>query len=601
MKKYTILFLFCISSFLNAKVWRAYSTNNLPAIINNVSPGDTVLFINGTWQDQYIYFKAKGTQAKPIVVKAETPGKVIVKGNSRFRITGEHLIISGFYFKDGYIIPTSESDFILEIGFKDLVGGEWITGNNIRLTECAIENYNPPDSSQHHFWVVLRGNNNRVDHCFFKGKKHFGNMFVVAGNIEDHHNRIDSNYFGPRPPNVINGQLINGADIIMVGYATDTGGSSNTIEYNYFEECNGEDEIISNKSNDNIYRNNVFARCTGFISLRWGKRAIVEGNYFFGQHNISGGISILSENHKIYNNYFESLQGNPAVYLLSGDFAFPATGSFPQVKNVEIVHNTFVNNQINFHIGRNYLVDPSLPPKPPLNCLIANNIVYRSYYDSSNPYIFIEREPINLVWEKNIMFGSPIGAKPAQGVDEVNPKLKQAYPDFLWRLDSNSPAINSSSRSFSYVVDDFDGQLRNGNHDIGCDEYSTSPIMRAPIDKKKTGPRWMHELSTCVNEEPEIKTEFVLFQNYPNPFNPSTVICYRLSVFSKVSLKVYDLLGKEVATLVNEEQQPGVYYSQFSIRNMPANMQDSQLSSGVYFYRLSAGGKSTTKKLILIR
>ena len=70
-------------------------------------------------------------------------------------------------------------------------------------------------------------------------------MFVVAGNIEDYHNRIDSNYFGFRPPNIIGGKLVNGADIIMVGYSTDTGGSSNIIEYNYFEECKGEDEIIS--------------------------------------------------------------------------------------------------------------------------------------------------------------------------------------------------------------------------------------------------------------------------------------------------------------------------------------------------------------------
>lgn len=594
MKKYTILFLFCVSSFLNAKVWRAYSANDLPTIINNISPGDTVLFINGTWKDQYIYFKAKGTQAKPIVVKAETPGKVIIKGNSRFRITGEHLIISGFYFKDGYIISTDAYDKIVEIGFSDFVKGEWITGNHIRLTECAIENYNPPDSSIHHFWVVLRGNNNRVDHCFFKGKNHFGNMFVVAGNIEDYHNRIDSNYFGFRPPNIIGGKLVNGADIIMVGYATDTGGSSNIIEYNYFEECKGEDEIISNKSNDNIYRYNVFARCTGYISLRWGKRAIVEGNYFFGQHNISGGISILSEDHKIYNNYFESLQDNPAIYLLSGDFAFPAAGSFPQAKNVEIVHNTFVNNQINFHIGRAYLADTSLLPKPPLNCLIANNIVYRTYYDSLNPYIVVEREPINLVWEKNIMFGSPTGAKPAQGVDEVDPKLKQSYPDFLWRLSSNSPAINSSSRSFSYVIDDFDGQLRTGKHDIGCDEYSASPIMRTPIDKKKTGPRWMQEPPTHVNEEPAIKTEFTLFQNYPNPFNPSTVIGYQLSAFSHVLLKVYDILGNDVATLIDEYQQAGTYNSKLTTQNFP-------LSSGVYFYRLSAGGKSITKKLILIR
>ena len=107
---------------------------------------------------------------------------------------------------------------------------------------------------------------------------------------------------------------------------------------------------------------------------------------------------------------------------------------------------------------------------------------------------------------------------------------------------------------------------------------------------------------TSVKNNNDIPTQFYLSQNYPNPFNPSTVISYRLSVTSKVSLKVYDLLGREVQTLVNEVQLPGVYNSQFSIRNSP-------LPSGVYFYRLQAGDPSQgsgqsfiqTKKMILIK
>ncbi|MCX6173306.1 MAG: S8 family peptidase [Ignavibacteriales bacterium] len=99
---------------------------------------------------------------------------------------------------------------------------------------------------------------------------------------------------------------------------------------------------------------------------------------------------------------------------------------------------------------------------------------------------------------------------------------------------------------------------------------------------------------TSVKNNDAIPSQFYLLQNYPNPFNPSTVISYKLSVTSKVSLKVYDLLGREVATLVNEERLPGSYNSQFSIQN-------SQLPSGVYFYRLQAGDFSETKKMILIK
>ncbi|OGV16610.1 MAG: hypothetical protein A2440_02730 [Stygiobacter sp. RIFOXYC2_FULL_38_25] len=108
--------------------------------------------------------------------------------------------------------------------------------------------------------------------------------------------------------------------------------------------------------------------------------------------------------------------------------------------------------------------------------------------------------------------------------------------------------------------------------------------------------------TTFIEEEKEIPSEFSLSQNYPNPFNPSTTINYQLSTSGFVTLKVYDVLGREVATLVKEYKQPGVYNSQFSIRN-------SQLSSGVYFYTLKAGDPSLrsghgfiqSKKMILLK
>ena len=99
---------------------------------------------------------------------------------------------------------------------------------------------------------------------------------------------------------------------------------------------------------------------------------------------------------------------------------------------------------------------------------------------------------------------------------------------------------------------------------------------------------------TDVKENPAIPTEFKLEQNFPNPFNPSTVISYQLSAFSHVSLKVYDILGREVVTLVDEFKQPGNYNSQFSILNF-------QLTSGVYLYRLQAGNFVQTKKMLLVK
>ena len=92
----------------------------------------------------------------------------------------------------------------------------------------------------------------------------------------------------------------------------------------------------------------------------------------------------------------------------------------------------------------------------------------------------------------------------------------------------------------------------------------------------------------------ELPTEYVLEQNYPNPFNPETTIKYVLPEATNVTLKVYDILGKEVAALVNENQQAGIHYSTLSTRH-------STLASGVYFYRLTAGSYQSIKKMMLLK
>jgi subtilisin family serine protease len=89
----------------------------------------------------------------------------------------------------------------------------------------------------------------------------------------------------------------------------------------------------------------------------------------------------------------------------------------------------------------------------------------------------------------------------------------------------------------------------------------------------------------------KLPDSFALFQNYPNPFNPSTVISYQIPKAGHVKLKVYDVLGREVATLIDKEQIAGSYKVEFS----------GQLSSGVYFYRLTAGEFSQTKKMLLLK
>ncbi len=123
---------------------------------------------------------------------------------------------------------------------------------------------------------------------------------------------------------------------------------------------------------------------------------------------------------------------------------------------------------------------------------------------------------------------------------------------------------------------DFDGDMRNiTNPDIGADEFSGI---------------------NGVEDEAAPPSGFILAQNYPNPFNPSTIISWQAPVGSWQSLKVYDVLGNEVATLVDEYKSAGKYEVEFSSKGNAYN-----ISSGVYFYRLQAGDYVVTNKMILLR
>ena len=107
---------------------------------------------------------------------------------------------------------------------------------------------------------------------------------------------------------------------------------------------------------------------------------------------------------------------------------------------------------------------------------------------------------------------------------------------------------------------------------------------------------WRRSLSEMVtgvaDSHDGVPIEFSLNQNYPNPFNPTTTISYDLSANSFVTLKVYDILGREVATLVNERENAGTYSVKFD---------GSRLASGIYFYRLTAGSYISTRKLALMK
>ena len=99
------------------------------------------------------------------------------------------------------------------------------------------------------------------------------------------------------------------------------------------------------------------------------------------------------------------------------------------------------------------------------------------------------------------------------------------------------------------------------------------------------------------DEEVEIPTEYQLFQNYPNPFNPETTIRFALPKSSAVKLIIYDILGREVATLINTEMNPGVINFTWNGRNNYG----ARVSSGIYFYRIATPEFTKTMKMILLK
>ncbi len=109
----------------------------------------------------------------------------------------------------------------------------------------------------------------------------------------------------------------------------------------------------------------------------------------------------------------------------------------------------------------------------------------------------------------------------------------------------------------------------------------------------------LSDLTLGILDDDHLPDKFELFQNYPNPFNPATIIKFTIPEHNFVTLKVFDLLGREIATLVNEEKSPGIYEAKFDARL--SNRQGSNLASGIYIYRLKAGTFTSSKKFVLMK
>ncbi len=415
-------------------------------------PGDTLVMANGEWRDVVVTFEGNGTEDKPIILRAETPGKVVLCGQSRVRIGGSFLVVDGLLFRDGYLTRGSVFEFRSGIG----------PATDSRLTNSAFVEYNPPDRSASYKWVSLFGERNRVDHCRFAGQDHVGQAINVWNTEEPNYHRIDHNFFGPRPP-----LGRNGGETLKIGNSTTAHWNSRTlVERNVFFECDGEGEIITNKSSENIYRSNTFIRSAGALTLRHGDRNRVEGNYFFGEFKEgTGGVRVINAGQIVVNNYFQGLTGrgfsSPLGIMNGMEDAVPH--EYYRVKDAVIAFNTFVDCDrpvaIGLGAGRPRM---TLAPE---NLTMANNI----FVARSGPVIQVLDEAASVNWAGNLVHGAAAGIS-VRGIVEANPLLEKGE-DGVFRPGARSPAREAAEGDFGWVRADISGRSRGNALDIGAHQF----------------------------------------------------------------------------------------------------------------------------------
>lgn len=365
--------------------------------VRSARPGDTIMLADGEWRDFEIVFAAEGLPNRPVTLTAQTKGKVVISGRSNLRIAGEHLVVSGLVFRDGYT-PTNDV-----IAFRRT---KQHLANNTRVTEVVIDRFNNPERHETDFWVMMYGKGNRFDHSMLIGKSNSGVTMAVRLDSEasqDNGHRIDHNYFGPRP---ILGS--NGGETLRIGTSKYSLTESRTlVERNYFERCNGEVEIISSKSGGNVFRGNVFTESRGTLTLRHGNGNLIEDNVFLGNgvpH--TGGIRVINKNQTIRNNYLAGLTGRRfagALVVMNGVPDSPIN-RYHQVEEALIENNTILDS-LHIELAAGSDEERSATPRASQfrNNLIANTPALDSIavhddisgiHFAGNVYNGVERVPV---------------------------------------------------------------------------------------------------------------------------------------------------------------------------------------------------------------
>lgn len=378
------------------------SQADFPAAVRQAEPGDTLTLADGEWRDFQILFTGEGRSGVPITLTAQTPGGVVLTGQSNLRLAGEHLVVSNLVFRDGWS-PTGEV-----ISFRQ---SRTRRANYTRVTGVVVDGFSKPRRDESDNWVAMYGHHNRFDHNQLTGKTNAGATLVVVRDEEqglENRHLIDHNYFGRRP-----NLGSNGGETIRVGTSHHSDSDSFTqVIGNWFEHCDGEVEVVSNKSGANIYRGNVFFESQGALVLRHGDGNLIEDNVFIGNGvENTGGVRVINRRNTVRNNYMEGLRGTGFASALAVMYGVPNSplNRYVQVQQAVIENNTIVD-AAEILLGTGMDAERSAPP---IDSRFARNLIVNR--DGSDP-VRVLGDMSGIAFEDNVQSPAASPALP-QGVE----------------------------------------------------------------------------------------------------------------------------------------------------------------------------------------
>jgi len=461
--------------------------------LKSIKPGGNIVLANGTYKDLQIKFRSKGTKENPITIKAETPGKVFIEGQSYLKFGGEYLVVEGLHFRNGYSPSSAVVDF--KISNKDTLDE---IANNCKFTNCVIEDFNKPKRDNDDLWVRFWGRHNELSNCYIAGKTNRGpTVRVSIAGVEsiNNYHKIINNHFGPRP--VKGGP--SGETIQLGDSYTSMSPSHTLVANNLFEECNGEVEVISSKTNFNEFRNNVFYKSEGSLVTRHGNYSVIDGNYFIGDgvNENYGGIRIINTGHWVTNNYFFNLKGKSFRSPLAVMNGIPKSplNRYNQVTDVVVAYNTYVNcsSPWQFGVGQNLAQADVLPKSEirsarAIRTTVANNVVYN---ENGLEQIVVENDKAD-----GVLFKSNVVDNQGKPFNNYNGGLTEASLELnklsnnIWLptgIPSNIEPFNGFD--FNTITKDLFGNSRSNNNSVGAVvgvDVSNPNI----LDKSKYGTSW---------------------------------------------------------------------------------------------------------------